>query len=145
MKTGKDINISDLDQVSMFFRFFPKIFYCKFQCGWAFENTCSKRHGLIHFRSIKSVHSGIVSMNDERHILYYLRVNERVPCRGTIETLYQSVFNFEYRTLKTIKICAGFQFFLILFSSIITIFVRYNGNLYVITDTIRIYNGLPKS
>ena len=43
--------------------FFPKNNSGKFECGWALENTCSKRHGLIHFRSIKSVHSCIVSMN----------------------------------------------------------------------------------
>jgi hypothetical protein len=36
-----------------------------------------------------------------------MRVNERVPCPGTIEALYYSVFYFEYRTLKKIKICVG--------------------------------------
>jgi hypothetical protein len=57
--------ISDLDSLSTIRHFFQfqKKNYCKFECGWALENTCSKRHGLIHFRSIKSVHSGIVSMN----------------------------------------------------------------------------------
>jgi hypothetical protein len=77
------------------------MFYCRFGCGWVLENTRSKRHGLIHFRSIKIVHSGY-SVH-ERHIiiiiillLYYCiiiyiyiyiillyegkRVNERVPC-----------------------------------------------------------------
>jgi hypothetical protein len=42
----------------------------------------SKRHGLIHFRSIKIVHLGIVSLNA------IMKVNERVPCAGTIEDLY---------------------------------------------------------
>jgi hypothetical protein len=45
------------------YRIFFNFFYCKFECGWGLENTLSKRHGLIHFRSIKSAHSGIVSMN----------------------------------------------------------------------------------
>jgi hypothetical protein len=36
------------------------IFYCRFGCGWVLENTRSKRHGLIHFRSINIVHLGIV-------------------------------------------------------------------------------------
>jgi hypothetical protein len=33
------------------------------KCFIVLEETWSKRHGLIHFRSIKIAHSGIVSMN----------------------------------------------------------------------------------
>jgi hypothetical protein len=64
-----------------------KTFYCRFGCGWVLENTRSKRHSLIHLRSTKSVHSGIDSVY-ERLIITYMRVNERVPCSGTIEALY---------------------------------------------------------
>ena len=38
-----------------------------------------------------------------------MRVNERVPCAGTIEALYLSVLDFEYMTLKRIKFCVWFQ------------------------------------
>ena len=36
-----------------------------------------------------------------------MRVNECVPCAGTIEALYLSVLDFEDRTLKTIEFCVG--------------------------------------
>jgi hypothetical protein len=74
---------------------------CKFECGWLLEITQSKRHGLIQLRSINFVHSGIVSMQ----AIY--EVNGHVPCPGTTETLYLSVFDVEYSTLKTIKFCVG--------------------------------------
>ncbi len=63
-----------------------------------------------------------------------MRVNERVPCTGATEALYQSVFDFEYMTLKRIKMCVGFNNFFL-------IFIRYNEISSVITDRIRIYNG----
>ncbi len=66
-----------------------------------------------------------------------MRVNERVPCAGTIEALHHSVFDFEYRTLKRNKICVGF--FSIFFSSVITNFRPLKRILTVITDRIRIY------
>ncbi len=83
----------------------PKVFwvffYCKIECGWVLENPSSKRHGLIQLRSIKNVDSGIVSM----YAIY--EAKGHVPCLGTIEALYLSVFNFEDRTLKTIEFCVG--------------------------------------
>ena len=36
-----------------------------------------------------------------------MRVNERVPCAGTIEALYLSVLDFEYRARKAIEFCVG--------------------------------------
>ena len=63
------------------------------------ENPSSKRHGLIQLRSIKNVDSGIVSM----YAIY--EAKGHVPCLGTIEALYLSVFNFEDRTRKTIELC----------------------------------------
>jgi hypothetical protein len=50
-----------------------------------------------------------------------------VPCLGTIEALYLSVFNFEDRTLKTIEFCVGLY-------KLIFFLKCYNGYLSVITD-----------
>ncbi len=73
-----------------------------------------------------------------------MRVNERVPCPGTIEALYYSVFDFEYyRTLNTLESCVSFLFFYFI-SSVITNFRLLYGLLSVITGTIRIYNGYKK-
>ena len=78
------------------------------------------------------------------HPRVFARVSElSVDCN--LEALYLSVLDFEYRTWKTIKFCVGLYKLIIFKKMLWRCFIRYNGYLSVITDIIRIYNGLKKS